>query len=102
MERRTRISLRRFLVLITYLAVLLFLVIPGKGAEPFTQPLAWVYDYGREISIEPRASLNFAAAVLLLIGTIPPFLRLTWWTVLPAISCGVMYIGIGFAEAIYR
>jgi hypothetical protein len=80
---------------------LLFLIIPNRRDEPFSKPLAWAFDYGRELLSEPRSLVNFVGGVMLLVGTIPPFLRLTWWTIVPAIVCGAVYIGIGFGEAIY-
>lgn len=102
MQRRTRISLRGLLALVAYFALLLFLIIPDNHAQPFSQPLAWMYDYGREIPKEPAAWPQLVAGAMLLIGTTPPFFHLRWWTIVPAIVCGTLYVGIGFAEAIHQ
>ena len=102
MEKRTRISMRRFLAFVTYVAVVLFLIIPDAGAIPFSQPFSWVYDYAMMVHTDRQAWFQLVGAILLLVGTTPPFFLIRWWTVLPAILCGVLYTGIGFAEAIYR
>jgi hypothetical protein len=105
MEHRTRISLRRFMAFVTYIAVVFSLIVPSRDAIPFSQPLSWVYDNARAVPPDVNVVSAWSSLVcgtLLLVGTTAPFFLIRWWTVLPAILCGVLYVAIGFAEAVYQ
>lgn len=94
--------MRQFFALVTYVAIVVYLVVPSRGAVPFSQPLSNAYDYARAAQVEPMLWVRFVASVVLLVGTTSPFFLFRWWTVIPAILCGVLYIAIGYADAIYR
>jgi hypothetical protein len=102
MKRQTRISLGRFFVLITYIAVLVFLIVSGADGETPDNPLCWVYYFGRMIPRDNVAWPYFVAAIVLLIGTLPPFLLIRWWTVLPAVICGALYFAIGYGMVLHK
>lgn len=98
-QARTRVSLRRFFALVTYLVILLFLVIPSPRSEPYSQPLTWVYYFARATSQEVVVWHHAAAGVLLLVGTVLPFFRTRWWTLIIAALCGALYALIGLSGA---
>ena len=102
MTTHTRISLRRPLMLVTYIAGVMFLVVPDVGQEPSSQPLSWVYHFGREAPSDAHAWQYVVVGIGLLVGTLPPFFLFRWWALLPAIICGALYILIGLEAATYK
>jgi hypothetical protein len=102
MVRRTHFGIRRLFLLVTYVAVLLFLVVPSGRRETYSQPLSWVYHFGMEMPNDHQAWPHFVAGMLLLIGTIPPFFLVRWWTLVPALICGALYGLIGYLGAIQK
>jgi hypothetical protein len=102
MERRTRISLRRFFVLVTYIAVVMCLTAYDGREETPTNPLCWVYYFGRRIPHDNASWPYLVCGLVLLIGTLPPFFLFRWWTLLPALACGALYIAIGFEAVLHK
>jgi hypothetical protein len=100
--RHTRISLRRFFVLITYIAVLVGLTVVGADSDAPSNPLCWVYYFGKMIPHDRIAWPYFVAATVLLIGTLPPFLSTRWWTIVPAVICGSLYVAIGYEMVLHK
>jgi hypothetical protein len=101
-EQRTRISLRRLLLLVTYVVVLLYLVVPNAERAIGKQPLSWVYYFETEMRSDNRAWVYFAAGLTLLVGTLPPFFLTRWWTIVPAVVCGLLYVLIGYEGAAHQ
>jgi hypothetical protein len=102
MARHTHVSLRRFFVLITYISVLMCLICSGAHDETPANPFCWVYYFERMIPRDNVGWPYFVAGTVLLIGTLPPFLLFRWWTVLPALICGALYVAIGYEMVLHK
>jgi hypothetical protein len=102
MKKQTRISVRRFFLLVTYLSILIFLVTRRPDDTCYFAPLTWVFHFAQEAYGDGHALPYCVAGCLLLVGTIPPYLLTRWWTLLTAVVCGVLYLLIGMAGAANR
>jgi hypothetical protein len=100
--KRTRISLIRLLSLVTYLSVLVFMITRRPAEVAYYAPLTWVYHFAREIPVDDKAWPYCVVGCLLLVGTVPPFFLVRWWTLATAIVCGVLYLLIGLAGAVHN
>jgi hypothetical protein len=102
MVRQTRISLRQLLLLVAYVAVVLYLIVPREGEGTFFRSLTWVYHFGSGIRNEPFVWTYLVVGILLLLGTLPPFFLVRWWTITAALVCAALYVLIGFEGVRYN
>jgi hypothetical protein len=85
--------------LVAYLALVMYLIIPKDNQGRFSKGLTWVYHMASEVHEEKLAWPHVVEGVLLLLGTVSPFLLFRWWTVVTALMCGALYALIGYQAA---